>query len=100
MDYTKGTWERRGQLIICRTPDGVEYIIAEMPFELMTESEANARLIAAAPALYKALKALSEWKLVNPDIGRPGLPVEFTGGQIALMVTDALSQAEGKEATK
>jgi len=51
---------------------------------------------AAAPDMLEALKALAEWKLENPDIGRPGLPLGYTGNQIKDMVRKALAKAEGK----
>lgn len=98
MNYTKGEWK-------AAIPEGSNgyWLVASNGKEICTiyesvaEIEANAHLIAAAPALYEALKALKEWKLANPDIGnRPGLPVGLTGNEIKLMVDKALSKAEGK----
>ncbi len=95
MNYTKGKWK-----VTCSSPNNPkardkfysiisicgasEIELAKLsPFRNFPETEANANLIAAAPAIYEALKAL-----VNTPYEESGLALAI-GRQ-------ALAQAEGK----
>ncbi len=88
MNYTKGNWTIQdknkyetshiecGIYRICRIADNREY-------------KANARLIAAAPDMYEALKALCEW-LDTDDIRPNGMYITINEAK------QALNKAEGK----
>ena len=89
MEYTKGEWK----LITQPTPHlkdrfyvGTDnYILAE------TDTKGNAHLIAAAPALYEALKeAVQDYDLLenSSKIERASFPIEE--------IRQALAQARGK----
>lgn len=60
---TPGPWEREGLLVIStrRDAEGVRLSVAECLSAYDSAVEADARLIAAAPDLLAALKAMVEW---------------------------------------
>jgi len=72
--YTKGEWyvSRNGKILVKQGPNFEE--ICQMPFgscreaDEMPEAEANARLIAAAPAMYEALKCWQTEGIVKATI--------------------------------
>lgn len=72
MTHTPGPWRQDGTCVVWAAPTtGNEYLIAQMgePGEPdqghSAEVDANARLIAAAPDMYEALKAISECTLTS-----------------------------------
>ena len=72
MEYTKGKWE------IWKAPNGKSLIAANDKMDIIAdvfgdvdEYEVNARLIAAAPELYEALKELSFYIRTNMGNARP-----------------------------
>jgi hypothetical protein len=90
MNYTKGKWAFNNEFWL-----GGGYIvtapkqnIAEVFGDTLEQGEANARLIAAAPAMYEALKKASELCDLREFAG--GAPVQY-------MVDAAIKAAEGKE---
>lgn len=68
-NYTKGKWKVYEDHMTARTDvvseDGIGFfqkIIANIKTcDTMDETDANARLIASAPDMYEALRALVEW---------------------------------------
>ncbi len=84
-----------------------EYLIAhvECSYGPIGEPEANARLIAAAPQMYEALKGLFAWAVVA-YLEIANSTIEYAGGssksmdsyaEIALMVKAALEAAGGSD---
>lgn len=57
--------------------------------EMFSEIRANAHLIAAAPAMYEALKALLAYEDDRPEAGT-------RGAEVYTMAETALAQAEGR----
>ena len=80
MNYTKGEWQvhrdypKVGDLgVIARLPNGATTTICQLKIPgtgYREEVEANARLIAASPSMYEALKGWSElWEIRPLDSG-------------------------------
>ncbi len=93
MDYTKGTWavEKWGHNTVIVTDadqtDSEICVISKhgLPFE------ANAHLIAAAPAMYEALKG------IRKDVDKPKpLVFDELESETLIKVYKAISAAEGK----
>ena len=59
MKHTPGPWQQNGSHIY--GPDPKRYGIAQLMYADPLESDANARLIAAAPELLEALKRARTW---------------------------------------
>ncbi len=104
MNYTKGDWEQLGTTIVAPGKDGaiickmakphpVSGMIEFAPLDLGDEGwdlqMDNARLIAAAPDMYEALRTITE-ALHNGEITRA---VRYSQ-EIATLI---LAKAEGKE---
>lgn len=65
MNYTEGKWTKKDNKLVVHGHG----IVAEFPSPLnggVTEFVANARLIAAAPQLYEALKAMLQGSEIDP----------------------------------
>ena len=90
MNYTKGEWKKYGQHIHINTANTSDEIITVLWPEWMPESEAraNAHLIAAAPDMYEALKAMYQSWVVRPD--------DEVNVLLYKMARKALAKAEGK----
>ena len=92
MTHTPGPWTYeigRG----CKTISGRYHEIADtvgLDNELGGQDEANARLIAAAPELLEALKAILD--IDNPPWGHPG-HIDFNEG--IEKAREAIAKAEG-----
>jgi hypothetical protein len=83
MEYTKGEWKRKGNVISVDD----EFIIAKLPPPLdggAKEFIDNARLIASAPALYEALKIAFDW-----------LKEEYPSASPNKIMAESLRKAEG-----
>lgn len=80
MGFTKGEWEA----IKFEQPPYHWRIQTEQNILAAVYSEANAHLIASAPLLYEALKAIME----EPDFGLPG--------HLFMKAFNARNNAEGK----
>jgi len=85
MNYTKGEWKVKGNYIVLAGSGAkVAQVTVDWPdYEIAY----HANLIAAAPAMYEALKAIIE---ECPD---PQLPY---GKAVVRIATEALAKAEGK----
>ncbi|MCX7585057.1 hypothetical protein [Phenylobacterium sp. 58.2.17] len=99
--FTPGPWEvgvlDAGSATIRASADGE--LVAECWITRHNRSRANARLIAAAPALLEALKALIPTNVGNPAASIPDdqvLPVDMTVGEVRKALA-AISQAEGRD---
>lgn len=75
--FTKGPWDIKGDYVISKTSDKEFYVICDVNpitpnitiHEVnKEESDENAKLIAAAPAMLETLKKIANWKL--PETGR------------------------------
>lgn len=89
-DYTKGEWKvsGSGKRVWVTHEDASVVPIAEIRGE-NEEAKANAHLIAAAPAMYEALKAIDVF----------GNRTEYDlvlGTNVTAKIIKALSKAEGK----
>ena len=84
MEYTKGKWmvetDDEGKMYVATEYEN----IVEVLFDDRHTMKANAQLIAAAPELYEALRAITE----EPNFGLPG--------KLYVMAHNALSRAEGR----
>lgn len=92
--HTAGPWnvDKIGNQRFVLNKVGV--VIAEVGGPLRSfkrEQEANARLIAASPALYEACKKIVELAHRCEDDNRP-----IDGGAICHIAWDAIAKAEGK----
>lgn len=92
MNYTKGEWRIHKSLpddiIYSETDEGIVNLARIRHQEVPEQAqEANAHLIATAPDMYEALKAIIE---ECPD---PQLPY---GKAVVRIATEALAKAEGK----
>ncbi len=103
--HTPGPWEVCGQFV--RTPfrhgepGAAGLMIADVRFGIWPpeQHEANARLIAAAPALLEALRVLVPTNIGTPPASVPDgqiLPVDMTVGELRKAIA-ALLQATGGE---
>ena len=97
VSFTPGPWHlhQQGSMRACDgrhdTLDGCRTIAeAEIIGVERAEAEANARLIAAAPDLYAALKALLEW------VGGDAEYTDMDLSKRCSMAKLALAKAEGK----
>lgn len=71
MKHTQGTWEANSKLTIQVNPENpVETTTICQVYGSGEQSEANARLIAAAPELLRALKACARHLNTNNEIDR------------------------------
>lgn len=110
MNYTKGKWENAGYSPYTYTGINIisgndaldpkidiaivaEYPKAENSMEQKSNGQGNANLIAAAPDMYEALKAMIDL------IGDGDLPDngELSGAAISDMAISAIAKAEGRE---
>ena len=83
--YTKGEWSLFQHGITTQIMCG-KYKVAEGIY-----NKANARLIAASPLMYEALKALiAHMTMAKSELGRPYL------ADVGRMADKALAKAEGK----
>lgn len=73
MEYTQGEWktvkDKENRIHIMAFHNGLEQNIAILSVRSVDQVEANAYLISAAPAMYEALKKLTETEL-NADVLR------------------------------
>ncbi|KKM06730.1 hypothetical protein LCGC14_1741030 [marine sediment metagenome] len=97
MEYTKGEWEvkQSGTAIMA---NGKRIATIRENIE-RTEREANARLIAAAPLLYDALRRLledSEIDTTTPDVPARTLVRATPSEEAILQGFFVLAEAEGK----
>lgn len=92
MDTPTSSWRatKIGASVI-ETIDGQETTLAHVN-GIGAERRAKAQLIAAAPDLYDALKALRDWCDQNIN----GVPLEY--GQIMERADSALKKANGEQA--
>ena len=97
MNYTKGEWVTDGTRIIDKEDETIAVIFIRFKDDkvsaenaLIDEAEANAQLIAAAPAMYEALKK-AEKLLGNMDSRSWAEAIVYD------QITKALAKAEGKE---
>jgi len=86
MNYTKGEWKANSTAIDC---DGwpIAQTYPDTRLDSITSLKlmrANAHLIAAAPMMYEALKALEKW-------------YHSKAGELPYYARQALAKAEGKE---
>lgn len=96
MDYTKGDWQNTGKSAFAysglhiETADYAIAIVNDLPGN--GNGNVNARLVAAAPELYEALKAISK---LDKQIITTG---DFIASLMPLMeqADKALAKAEGK----
>ncbi len=96
MNYTKGEWTNVAKGII----DQLDRTIAILIDGSYEEKRANANLIAAAPDMYEALKAMLEGSEIAPL--RPDEPIRvweraMPSEEAILMGFKALAKAKGKE---
>ena len=86
--YTKGEWTVDPDYDWVRSEDG--RVVANCTGYDRDEQRANAHLIAAAPAMYEALKAVDKYFTT-------GFPDNMRRKRIAVeMLDEALAKAEGK----
>lgn len=93
-EYTKGEWkavkDTNGRThLMAFDSDGAERNIAILSVRSVEQTEADAHLIAAAPAMYEALKAI----INNQMLRKAG---NFTECGILQQIDQALAKAEGK----
>jgi hypothetical protein len=81
--HTPGPWEHRGNRVYRKDSYEVAWIAGQGPH---SEWQANAQLIAAAPAMYEALQATLAYFLRSQQSHAPEVAV----------ITKALAQAEGR----
>lgn len=105
--FTAGPWEVAGQFV--RTPfrrgdpNAIGLMIADVRFGIWTpaQHEANARLIAAAPAMYEALKlarAFAEAEVENREHAGGTMSDYINEAQEVVDAIDAaISQAEASK---
>lgn len=110
--HTPGPWANRGTHIhYQKNPGGYRFDIAEVFRDVGAQSaDANARLIAAAPALLEACKAANDWlkafrekvqgddkfdKRVR-DLLCDTQPFDNQGNPTLTMLSRAIAQAEGE----
>ena len=96
MNYTKGKWKKIGQHIHINTSNVSDEIATVLWPKWMPESEAraNAKLIAAAPDLYEALKELQvKFKVALEMAGREKDMSELIAREL-INSNNALSKAE------
>ncbi len=96
MNYTLGEWQAKGQRIISVENDGDVIAFARKP-ALMPADQAltNARLIAAAPDMYKALKELGKVLfIIAANMGPCELKIKIVS--VMAQGSKALALAEGK----
>jgi hypothetical protein len=94
MEYTKGEWKRKGNIISATDGDGDEYIIAKLPPPLdggAKEFIDNARLMMTAPELYETLKeAENQIDYMQDKFAETG-----TGNAVMNKIKHVLKKAEG-----
>jgi len=90
MEYTKGEWKVNKfpdtRILIVAPPAEICTMIYE---KLVSEAEANAHLIAAAPDMYEALKAVMKEEIFWEDVKLTTATVQS--------VSKALAKAEMKQ---
>lgn len=89
--HTKGKWEDNDGDIVVKVQDNWPIIAIVQYVKTMAETRANAQLIAAAPDLLAACKA------IQAEMGQPDYPTH-TGMALLAMekVRNAIKKAEGK----
>ena len=102
--HTPGPWRARGAVVFGPDIDGDPYLVAGSNAfagahysPKRDEAEANARLIAAAPEMYEALKrSLAMMKLVAEDYSMGG---NYSPKHIEILfsIRSAIAKAEGKQ---
>jgi len=100
MEYTKGEWEITlqypGVFGIWAKQEGIRLGIADVFHTTDNNGEANANLIAAAPAMYEALKDMNSLNFLDPNnpdrVWERGVPSE----RAIIRAFTALLKAEGK----
>ena len=102
MEYTKGEWEvytghdagMRPLILVPDKPNRPNKVIARLIDGKDNELLANARLIAAAPKMYEALKDMQEYVLVNVVVENDAIRHRLN--QARIMVADIISEVESK----
>ena len=92
MKYTKGPWEADGNGVFEKGKPNQVIAIAHDPDDshhLNDISKANAQLMAAAPDMYEALRAIVNWYEVKGEI-------LCTNDQPYELLKQALRKAEGR----
>lgn len=94
MEYTKGEWRYIIIGLESKVVDDKVGIIAHLEERIkLAEIEANAHLIAAAPALYEACKAIVAEGTRCLDAARPGREI-YDIDKVDRMARQAIAKAE------
>ena len=96
MEYTKGEWKIEEDYTVVSDVfryEGFLYKIAEVTSHTKEETLANAQLIAAAPEMYKTLKAIVAEGTRCLDAARPGREI-YDIDKVDRMARQAIAKAE------
>jgi hypothetical protein len=94
MEYTKGEWKRKGNIITVVDEDGDAYIIAKLPPPLdggAKEFIDNTRLIMTAPEMYEVLREAEN----QIDYMQDKFTETGTGNTVINKIRHVLKKAEG-----